>query len=148
MHQETRMHPIVAVVMGSRSDWETMRHAAEALEALGVPHEAEVVSAHRTPDRLFEFAERAAARGLRIRTPPAGGGKVLNTSEKLHQPDVPQSRVANANRRIAAMSAAANRITVSRAVAPRWSGLPATRSTDRTTPPDTPRDCLAAGPGR
>ena len=71
------MHPIVAVVMGSRSDWETMRHAAETLEALGVPHDTEVVSAHRTPDRLFEFAERAATRGLRFVIAGAGGAAHL-----------------------------------------------------------------------
>ena len=51
--------PIVGVIMGSKSDWETMRHACETLEALGVPYEAEVVSAHRTPDKLFAYAEAA-----------------------------------------------------------------------------------------
>ena len=51
--------PIVGVIMGSKSDWETMRHACETLEALGVPYETEVVSAHRTPDKLFAYAESA-----------------------------------------------------------------------------------------
>ena len=57
--------PLVGLIMGSRSDWETMRHAAEVLEQLGVAHERRVVSAHRTPDLLFEYAAAAAARGLK-----------------------------------------------------------------------------------
>ena len=69
--------PLVAVVMGSRSDWETMRHAVETLEALGIPHEAKVVSAHRTPDRLFEFGATAEARGLRFVIAGAGGAAHL-----------------------------------------------------------------------
>ena len=56
--------PLVGLVMGSRSDWETMQHAASRLEALGVPHEVRVVSAHRTPDVLFSYADSAATRGL------------------------------------------------------------------------------------
>ena len=56
--------PLVGVIMGSRSDWETMRHAAETLERLGVPHETRVVSAHRTPDRLVSYAKGAAGRGV------------------------------------------------------------------------------------
>ena len=59
-----RAAPLVGIIMGSRSDWETMRHAAETLDALGVPHECRVVSAHRTPERLFDYAAgraRAAA---------------------------------------------------------------------------------------
>jgi 5-(carboxyamino)imidazole ribonucleotide mutase len=63
--------------MGSRSDWETMRHAAETLDALGVAYEAEVVSAHRTPDRLFEYAEAAEARGLQVLVAGAGGAAHL-----------------------------------------------------------------------
>jgi len=51
--------PVVGVIMGSRSDWETMRHTAETLEALAIPHEVRVVSAHRTPDLLFEYAASA-----------------------------------------------------------------------------------------
>ncbi len=69
--------PLVAVVMGSRSDWETMRHAAETLEALGIAHEVTVVSAHRTPDRLFEFGATAEARGLRFIIAGAGGAAHL-----------------------------------------------------------------------
>lgn len=67
----------VGVIMGSRSDWETMSHTTEILERLQVPYEAEVVSAHRTPDRLFEYAETAAARGLRVIIAGAGGAAHL-----------------------------------------------------------------------
>lgn len=63
--------------MGSASDWETMRHAAETLEQLGVPHEVQVVSAHRTPDLLFDYAAGAAARGLEILIAGAGGAAHL-----------------------------------------------------------------------
>ena len=56
--------PLIGIIMGSRSDWETMRHATETLEKLGVPHEARVVSAHRTPRRLFDYASTARDRGL------------------------------------------------------------------------------------
>lgn len=63
--------------MGSRSDWETMRHASEALDKLKVPHEVQVVSAHRTPDWLFEYAESAAGRGLRVIIAGAGGAAHL-----------------------------------------------------------------------
>lgn len=63
--------------MGSQSDWETMKHAAEALDGLGVPYETRVVSAHRTPDRMFEYAERAAERGLRVIIAGAGGAAHL-----------------------------------------------------------------------
>ena len=69
--------PIVGLVMGSRSDWETMQHAAQKLEALGVPHEVKVVSAHRTPDVLFEYAASAQARGLRAIIAGAGGAAHL-----------------------------------------------------------------------
>ena len=69
--------PRVGVIMGSRSDWETMRHAAETLEALGVPHETRVVSAHRTPERLFAYATGAAARGLGVIIAGAGGAAHL-----------------------------------------------------------------------
>ena len=69
--------PRVGIVMGSRSDWETMQHAAAKLEALGVPHEVRVVSAHRTPDALFEYAAGAAARGLRAIIAGAGGAAHL-----------------------------------------------------------------------
>ena len=69
--------PLVGVIMGSRSDWETMRHAAETLEKLGVPFETRVVSAHRTPDLLFEYAAAAEARGLRVIVAGAGGAAHL-----------------------------------------------------------------------
>lgn len=69
--------PLVGVVMGSRSDWETMQHAVAKLEALGVPHEVRVVSAHRTPDVLFDYAASAEARGLRAIIAGAGGAAHL-----------------------------------------------------------------------
>lgn len=69
--------PLVGVIMGSRSDWETMRHAAETLTALGVPHETRVVSAHRTPERLFDYAKGAAGRGLKVIIAGAGGAAHL-----------------------------------------------------------------------
>jgi 5-(carboxyamino)imidazole ribonucleotide mutase len=69
--------PQVGVVMGSDSDWETMRHAAVQLDALGVPYEARVVSAHRMPDDMFAYAEQAAARGLRAIIAGAGGAAHL-----------------------------------------------------------------------
>ena len=69
--------PPVAIIMGSQSDWETMRHAAETLDALGIPHETRVVSAHRTPDLLFEYASTAASRGLRAIIAGAGGAAHL-----------------------------------------------------------------------
>jgi len=69
--------PLVGIIMGSRSDWETMRHAAETLEKLGVPHETRVVSAHRTPDRLVAYAKGAAGRGLRVIIAGAGGAAHL-----------------------------------------------------------------------
>jgi 5-(carboxyamino)imidazole ribonucleotide mutase len=69
--------PLIGVVMGSRSDWPTMQAATAVLEALGVPHEARIVSAHRTPDRLFAYAETAAPRGLRAIIAGAGGAAHL-----------------------------------------------------------------------
>ncbi len=69
--------PLVGIVMGSRSDWETMQHAVQKLDALGVPHEVKVVSAHRTPDVLFDYAASAAARGLRAIIAGAGGAAHL-----------------------------------------------------------------------
>lgn len=69
--------PLVGVIMGSQSDWETMRHAAETLDALAVPYETRVVSAHRTPDLLFEYAAGAEARGLRVIVAGAGGAAHL-----------------------------------------------------------------------
>jgi 5-(carboxyamino)imidazole ribonucleotide mutase len=69
--------PLVGVVMGSRSDWETMRHAVETLDALGVANETRVVSAHRTPDLLFEYATTARSRGLKVIIAGAGGAAHL-----------------------------------------------------------------------
>jgi 5-(carboxyamino)imidazole ribonucleotide mutase len=69
--------PLVGVIMGSRSDWETMKHAVETLDALGVPNETRVVSAHRTPDLLFEYAATAISRGLRVIIAGAGGAAHL-----------------------------------------------------------------------
>lgn len=67
----------IGIIMGSTSDWETMKNAAETLEALGVAHEIEVVSAHRTPDKLFHYAESAAERGLEVIIAGAGGAAHL-----------------------------------------------------------------------
>jgi 5-(carboxyamino)imidazole ribonucleotide mutase len=67
----------VGIIMGSRSDWETMRHAAEMLDALEVPYETKVVSAHRTPDRLVAYAKGAAERGLKVIVAGAGGAAHL-----------------------------------------------------------------------
>jgi 5-(carboxyamino)imidazole ribonucleotide mutase len=67
----------VGIIMGSRSDWETMRHAAETLDALGVAYETKVVSAHRTPQRLYDYASGAAERGLKVIVAGAGGAAHL-----------------------------------------------------------------------
>jgi len=69
--------PLVGIIMGSQSDWETMRHASETLESLGVIHEVRIVSAHRTPQRLYDFARRARGRGLRVIIAGAGGAAHL-----------------------------------------------------------------------
>jgi 5-(carboxyamino)imidazole ribonucleotide mutase len=69
--------PIVGIIMGSRSDWETMRHAADALVRLEVPHEVKVVSAHRTPQRMYDYAQAAADRGLKVIIAAAGGAAHL-----------------------------------------------------------------------
>jgi 5-(carboxyamino)imidazole ribonucleotide mutase len=69
--------PLVGLIMGSRSDWETMRHAAETLDALAVPYERRVVSAHRTPDLLFDYAASAEERGLQVLIAGAGGAAHL-----------------------------------------------------------------------
>src|SRR5262245_17141092 len=74
---ETPAQALVAIIMGSRSDWETMSGAAETLSALGVPFETRVVSAHRTPDLLFEFASGAEARGIDVIIAGAGGAAHL-----------------------------------------------------------------------
>lgn len=69
--------PLVGIIMGSSSDWETMRHAADTLEQLGVAHEAKVVSAHRTPKRLYDYAHSARDRGLKVVIAGAGGAAHL-----------------------------------------------------------------------
>ena len=69
--------PLIGIIMGSTSDWETMRHAAETLDALGVPHESKVVSAHRTPKRLYDYAHGAKSRGLKAIIAGAGGAAHL-----------------------------------------------------------------------
>src|ERR1051325_8041522 len=71
------MQPLVGVIMGSKSDWETMSHAAETLETLGVPFEVRVLSAHRTPDQAFEYVESAERRGLEVIVAAAGGAAHL-----------------------------------------------------------------------
>ncbi len=80
--------PLVGVIMGSRSDWDVMRHAADTLLSLGIPHECEVVSAHRTPDKLFEYASSAADRGLEVIIAGAGGAAHLPgmCAAKTHLP--------------------------------------------------------------
>jgi 5-(carboxyamino)imidazole ribonucleotide mutase len=71
------MNPLVGIIMGSTSDWDTLRSAAETLEKLGVPHEVRVVSAHRTPDLLFDYAASARERGLEVLIAGAGGAAHL-----------------------------------------------------------------------
>ena len=71
------MKPIVGVIMGSKSDWETMSHACEILDELGIPYEKKVVSAHRTPDLMFEYAESARERGIQVIIAGAGGAAHL-----------------------------------------------------------------------
>jgi 5-(carboxyamino)imidazole ribonucleotide mutase len=71
------MKPIIGVIMGSKSDWATMTHAADTLDELGIPYETRVVSAHRTPDLLYEYAESAVARGLKAVIAGAGGAAHL-----------------------------------------------------------------------
>jgi 5-(carboxyamino)imidazole ribonucleotide mutase len=77
LNPEVPRSPLVGIVMGSKSDWETMRHAAEVLDDLGVPHETKVVSAHRTPDRLFQYGKQAEGRGLEVVIAGAGGAAHL-----------------------------------------------------------------------
>jgi 5-(carboxyamino)imidazole ribonucleotide mutase len=71
------MTALVGIIMGSSSDWDTMRHAAETLEKLNIPHEIEIVSAHRTPDKLFAYAEAAESKGLEVIIAGAGGAAHL-----------------------------------------------------------------------
>ncbi len=71
------MKPQVAVIMGSKSDWSTMKHACDVLDELGIPYEKKVVSAHRTPDYMFEYAEKARERGFKVIIAGAGGAAHL-----------------------------------------------------------------------
>lgn len=71
------MNACVSIIMGSRSDWETMKHASKTLDSLGIAHDVQVVSAHRTPDLLFEYAETALGRGLKVIIAGAGGAAHL-----------------------------------------------------------------------
>ena len=71
------MKPVVAIIMGSQSDWATMKHCAEILDVLGVSHEAKIVSAHRTPERLYEFARGAKVAGFKVIIAGAGGAAHL-----------------------------------------------------------------------
>ncbi|WP_028241143.1 5-(carboxyamino)imidazole ribonucleotide mutase [Stutzerimonas azotifigens] len=82
------MSALVGVIMGSKSDWSTLSHTAEMLEKLGIPHEVTVVSAHRTPDLLFRYAEQAEQRGLRVIIAGAGGAAHLPgmCAAKTHVP--------------------------------------------------------------
>lgn len=73
----SEVQALVGLIMGSRSDWETMRHCADTLEALGIPFEARVVSAHRTPDLLFTYASQADSRGIQVIIAGAGGSAHL-----------------------------------------------------------------------
>jgi 5-(carboxyamino)imidazole ribonucleotide mutase len=75
--QASRARPLVGIIMGSKSDWETMQHAAATLDELAVPYETQVVSAHRTPDLLFEYAGEAEGRGLEVIIAGAGGAAHL-----------------------------------------------------------------------
>src|SRR5580693_4174699 len=77
MARKNSRSPLVGLIMGSQSDWATMRHTAETLEALGVPFEARIVSAHRTPQRMMAYAKRAKGRGLRVIIAGAGGAAHL-----------------------------------------------------------------------
>lgn len=69
--------PLVGIIMGSQSDWPTLRHASEMLDTLGVAHETRIVSAHRTPDRLYDYAKSAAGRGIKVIVAGAGGAAHL-----------------------------------------------------------------------
>ena len=82
------MSALVGVIMGSKSDWSTLSHTAEMLDKLGIPHEVKVVSAHRTPDLLFQYAEEAEARGIQVIIAGAGGADHLPgmCAAKTHLP--------------------------------------------------------------
>ena len=92
------MSALVGVIMGSKSDWSTLSHTAEMLDKLGIPHEVKVVSAHRTPDLLFQYAEEAEARGIQVIIAGAGGAAHLPgmCAAKTHLPvlGVPSSMLS------------------------------------------------------
>ncbi len=77
MASKNKQTPLVGIIMGSQSDWETMQHAAAQLTELNIPHEVQVISAHRTPDLLFEYASTAVSRGLEVIIAAAGGAAHL-----------------------------------------------------------------------
>jgi 5-(carboxyamino)imidazole ribonucleotide mutase len=77
MSEATSSNSLVAIIMGSKSDWDTMRHSVETLDELGIPNEAHVLSAHRTPDATADFARKAADRGIRVMIAGAGGAAHL-----------------------------------------------------------------------
>ncbi len=81
-------NPLIAIIMGSKSDWETMEHAAKTLDELKIPYEVKIISAHRTPDLLFQFAESAHERGIEVIIAGAGGAAHLPgmTAAKTHLP--------------------------------------------------------------
>lgn len=81
-------NPLIAIIMGSKSDWETMEHATKTLDQLNIPYEVKIVSAHRTPDLLFQFAESAHERGIEVIIAGAGGAAHLPgmTAAKTHLP--------------------------------------------------------------
>ena len=81
-------YPLIAIIMGSKSDWETMEHATKTLDELHIPYEVQVISAHRTPDLLFQFAESAHERGIEVIIAGAGGAAHLPgmTAAKTHLP--------------------------------------------------------------
>ena len=99
-------NPLVAIIMGSRSDWETMQHAAKTLDQLGIPYEQRVVSAHRTPDLLFEYAASAAARGLTWRT-SAGSSPPIERPTRWR---VSPARRRGAGLKLSSLAPAARRI--------------------------------------
>lgn len=82
------INPLIAIIMGSKSDWETMEHAARTLDELNIPYEVKIISAHRTPDLLFQFAESAHGRGIEVIIAGAGGAAHLPgmTAAKTHLP--------------------------------------------------------------
>jgi 5-(carboxyamino)imidazole ribonucleotide mutase len=82
------MKPLIAIIMGSRSDWETMEHTTKTLDQVNIPYEVKIVSAHRTPDLLFQFAESAHDRGIEVIIAGAGGAAHLPgmTASKTHLP--------------------------------------------------------------